>query len=209
MNVAISRAKKRLILVTSNKEQPLGSNIGDLIGYIRYNNCDIQHSKISSVFDYLYRQYNDKRLEYLKGHKRISEYDSENLMFALIQEVLSARDYNLLGVLCHHPLQLLFIDKSKMTVEEQRFVNTGLSHIDFLIFNKVTKMPILAIEVDGFYYHKAGTRQAERDALKDHILEVYGLPLLRFKTNGSGEREMLSQKLDELYRMGKDGIPQC
>ena len=209
LNVAISRAKKRLILVTSNKEQPLGSNIGDLIGYIRYNNCDIQHSEISSVFDYLYRQYNDKRLEYLKGHKRISEYDSENLMFALIQEVLSARDYNLLGVLCHHPLQLLFVDKSKMTVEEQRFVNTGLSHIDFLIFNKVTKMPILAIEVDGFYYHRDGTRQAERDALKDHILEVYGLPLLRFKTNGSGEREMLSQKLDELYRMGKDGIPQC
>ena len=104
---------------------------------------------------------------------------------------------------------LLFVDKSKMTVEEQRFVNTGLSHIDFLIFNKVTKMPILAIEVDGFYYHRDGTRQAERDALKDHILEVYGLPLLRFKTNGSGEREMLSQKLDELYRMGKDGIPQC
>ena len=96
-----------------------------------------------------------------------------------------------------------------MTVEEQRFVNTGLSHIDFLIFNKVTKMPILAIEVDGFYYHRDGTRQAERDALKDHILEVYGLPLLRFKTNGSGEREMLSKKLDELYRMGKDGIPQC
>lgn len=208
LNVAISRAKKRLILVTSNNEQPLDSNIGDLIGYIRYNNCDVQHSKISSVFDYLYRQYNNKRLEYLKGHKRISEYDSENLMFALIQEVLSARDYNLLGVLCHHPLQLLFVDKSKMTAEEQRFVNTGLSHIDFLIFNKVTKMPILAIEVDGFYYHRDGTRQAGRDALKEHILEIYGLPLLRFKTNGSGEKERLSQKLDELYKMCKDGVTQ-
>lgn len=200
LNVAISRAKKRLILVTANQEQPLGSNIGDLIGYIRYNNCDIQHSTISSVFDYLYRQYNDKRLEYLKGHKRISEYDSENLMFALIQEVLSARKYNLLGVLCHHPLQLMFVDKSKMTIDEQRFVNTGLSHIDFLIFNKVTKIPILAIEVDGFYYHRDGTRQAERDKLKDHIFKIYGLPLLRFKTNGSDEKKMLSQKLDELYK---------
>lgn len=88
LNVAVSRAKKRLILVAADQEQPAGSNIGDLIGYIRYNNCDVQHSKISSVFDYLYSQYTESRMEYLKRHKRISEYDSENLMYALIQDEL-------------------------------------------------------------------------------------------------------------------------
>lgn len=30
-------------------KQPEGSNIGDLIGYIRYHNCDVQHSAVSSV----------------------------------------------------------------------------------------------------------------------------------------------------------------
>ena len=77
-------------------------------------------------------------------------------------------------------------------------MNTGLSHLDFLIYNRVIKRPVLAIEVDGYAFHKEGTRQSERDKLKDHILEVYGMPLLRFSTVGSGETEKLSAKLDEL-----------
>lgn len=198
LNVAVSRAKKKLIIVASDQEQPVGSNVSDLIGYIRYNNCEVQHSEISSVFDYLYSQYTESRFEYLKKHKRISEYDSENLMYALIQEELQSRDGAALGVVCHQPLQLLFQDQSKMDTEEQCFVNTGLSHLDFLIFNKISKQPVLAIEVDGFHFHKDGTRQAERDKLKNHILEEYGLPLLRFKTNGSGEKEVLAAELDNL-----------
>lgn len=83
-----------------------------------------------------------------------------------------------------------------MTAEEERFVKTGLSHLDFLIYNKVTKKPVLAIEVDGYWFHKKGTKQAECDTLKDHILEVYQIPLIRFTTNGSGEKEKLSNKLD-------------
>lgn len=45
---------------------------------------------------------------------------------------------------------------------------------------------------------KEGTKQAERDKLKNHILEVYGLPLLRFATNGSGEKEKLAETIDQL-----------
>ena len=198
LNVAVSRAKKQLIIVAADQEQPAGSNVGDLIGYIRYNNCDVQHSEISSVFDYLYSQYESSRLEYLKKHRRISEYDSENLMYALIQEEIQKRDDAVLDVVCHQPLRLLFRNQSKMNPKEQRFVNTGLSHLDFLIYNKVSKEPLLAIEVDGFYYHKEGTKQAERDKLKNHILEVYGLPLLRFATNGSREREKLVETIDRL-----------
>lgn len=177
-----------------------------MIGYIRYNNCEVQHSEISSVFDYLYSQYTESRLEYLKKHKRISEYDSENLMYALIQEELQSRDGAALDVVCHQPLQLLFREQSKMDAEEQCFVNTGLSHLDFLIFNKISKQPLLAIEVDGFHFHKDGTRQAERDKLKNHILEEYGLPLLRFKTNGSGEKEVLAAELDNLLHAQKNDV---
>jgi very-short-patch-repair endonuclease len=65
------------------------------------------------------------------------------------------------------------------------------THLDFLIYNRVSKKPILAIEVDGFHYHKKGTVQSERDKKKNHILELYGIPFLRFSTNGSGEKENL------------------
>ena len=198
LNVAVSRAKKKLFIVTADQEQPTGSNVGDLIEYIRYNNCDVSHSDISSVFDYLYGQYAALRSEYLKKHGRISQYDSENLMFGLIQEELGRRKKTPLGVVWNHPLQLLFRNQTKMSPKERQFVNTGRSHLDFLIYNTVSKKPVLAIEVDGFHYHKEGSRQAERDQLKNHILEEYGLPLLRFATNGSGEKEKLRLKLDTL-----------
>ena len=65
LNVAVSRAKKELVVVASEMEQPAGSNMGELIDYIRYHNCDVQYSAVSSVFDYLYKQYRDVRLDYL------------------------------------------------------------------------------------------------------------------------------------------------
>ena len=63
-------------------------------------------------------------------------------MYALIQDELKNCGNAVLGVVCHQPLQLLFQDCSGLSDEEQRFVNTGLSHLDFLIFNKVSKQPM-------------------------------------------------------------------
>ena len=57
---------------------------------------------------------------------------------------------------------------------------------------------MLAIEVDGYKYHKNGTVQASRDLLKNHIMEMYGIPLLRFKTNGSGEKEKNIEVLEKV-----------
>lgn len=34
--------------------------------------------------------------------------------------------------------------------------------------------------------------------MKNHILELYEIPLLRFATNGSGEKESIIRKLEEL-----------
>ena len=69
---------------------------------------------------------------------------------------------------------------------------------DFLIYNRIGKKPVLAIEVDGYEYHKDDTVQASRDLLKNHIMELYEIPLLRFKTNGSGEKEKIIEMLDKL-----------
>ena len=57
---------------------------------------------------------------------------------------------------------------------------------------------MLAVEVDGCEYHKKDTMQASRDLLKNHIMELYEIPLLRFKTNGSSEREKIVEMLDKL-----------
>ena len=82
-----------------------------------------------------------------------------------------------------------------MTDEEKKYATNPLTHVDFALYSKITKRIMAVIEVDGYKYHKEGTRQAERDLLKDSILEKYDIPLLRFSTNGSGEKERLENLL--------------
>ena len=72
------------------------------------------------------------------------------------------------------------------------------THVDFVIYSKISKKILLVIEVDGYQFHKEGTRQAERDKLKNKILDRYEIPYVRLATNGSGEMELLSSKLQEL-----------
>lgn len=62
----------------------------------------------------------------------------------------------------------------------------------------IKRMPVLAIEVDGYEYHKRDTAQAPRDLLKNRIMELYEISLLRFKTNSSGEKEKIIKMLDTL-----------
>lgn len=42
----------------------------------------------------------------------------------------------------------------------------SLTHTDFLLFRKMDRSPVMAIEVDGTSFHTAGSKQAERDAKK-------------------------------------------
>ena len=196
VNVAISRAKKRFCLVVTGNEQERKGNISDLIDYIEYNNLSVTESKICSIFDYLYSQYTNERMAFLSGHKNISEYDSENLTYSLIENIIAEYpEFRHLGVLCHTPLRNVIRDWSLLNEEEKKYISHFSTHLDFLIINHVTKKPVLAIETDGFSYHNETTEQHQRDLKKDHILDVYGLPLLRLKTIESGERERVVSSL--------------
>lgn len=75
------------------------------------------------------------------------------------------------------------------------------THIDFLLHNKISKKPVLAVEVDGYEYHKEDIVQALRDLMKNRILELYEIPLLRFMTNGSGEKyiELIKEIFSSAY----------
>ena len=198
INVAVSRAKKKLMLVVTGNEQSKERNITDLIDYIQYNNFEVVESKIYSIFDYLYKQYTEERIAFLRKHKKVSEYDSENLMYSLIEEIIANNKYSSLDVVCHFPLNMLIKNPELLNEQECRYAMNPATHLDFLIYNRIGKKPVLAVEVDGYEYHKKDTMQASRDSLKNHIMELYEIPLLRFKTNGSGEREKIVEMLGKL-----------
>ena len=82
-----------------------------------------------------------------------------------------------------------------LTEEERKYARNPLTHVDFLLFNQMDKQPMLAIEVDGTGFHEAGSKQAERDIKKNSILEKCGVPLLRLRTDGSGEKEKIKNEL--------------
>lgn len=198
LNVAVSRAKSRLRVVISDNELNEHTNIGDLVRYIRHENGEVERGRVSSVFDLLYSCYAKERAEFLQGKKRVSEYTSENLMYAKIEEVLSQDEFSRCGVLIHQPLSLLLGDMDLLSPEEAWYAENPLTHVDFLIYNKFDKKPVLAVEVDGYSYHAENRQQQERDVLKGVILYKYSIPLIRFSTVGSREAERLEEKLREV-----------
>lgn len=199
LNVAVSRAKKKFCLVLTGNDQEKHGYIMDLLDYIAYNNCTVTDSKLASIFDYMYEQYSEQRMLFLKMQPQISEYASENLTYVMLKEILSSDiRFKSLKVLCHVPLRQVVRDTSLMSERELKYAANYSTHLDFLIINNVSKKPILAIETDGYSYHKEATDQHQRDAMKNRILSSYGLPLLRFSTKGSREREKVIGELVEL-----------
>lgn len=198
LNVAVSRAQKQFCIVTSGNEQERNGNIKDLIDYIDYQNFTVIDSKVYSVFDYLYSQYTKERLAYLEKHKKVSELDSENLAYAMITDTLKELDKPELRVACHVPLRMIIRGLDTLNDGERKYVTRDGTHLDFLIYNRVSQKPILAIEVDGYTFHKRGTLQHERDMVKNTVLSKCKIPYIRFATNSSREKEQLAKKLSEI-----------
>ena len=194
LNVAVSRAKKQFTLIVSADEQP-DTNIQSLIDYIEYYQGKSDQSEISSIFDLLYEDYTKELLNFYKTHRRVSEYDSENLTYWAIREVLEEDKYPHLGILMHYPLRHLITPSSQLNSEQRAFASCSWSHVDFLLYDRVTRRAKLAIEVDGEQYHRAKSTQGQRDEIKDAVLTAIGLPLLRLSTTGSQEKEKIRQCL--------------
>ena len=82
-----------------------------------------------------------------------------------------------------------------LTEEETAYARNPLTHIDFLLFRRMDKSPLLAVEVDGVAFHAAGSVQAGRDEKKNRVFEQCDIPLLRLRTDGSEEEERIGQAL--------------
>ena len=184
-------------LVVSAEDQP-DSNIQSLIDYIEYYQGRSEESKLSSIYDLLYEDYSQELLKFIKTHKRVSEFDSENLTYWAIQEVLKEKGLSHLNILIHYPLRHLIASASNLSKEQLSYASHPWTHLDFLIYDTVTHMAKLAIEVDGTQYHKTGSDQWRRDLIKDSVLDTIGLPLLRLSTAGSCEKERIIQALDAI-----------
>ena len=182
LNVAISRAKKHLCVVTNGNEMDPESILAQLISYIRYNNFEVKESNLHSVFDLLYQQYTAERLAYEAKHPQKCEFLSEQLVYDLFTQTLEQQGCTHTALLCHYPLSRLVANWDVLDEQEKNFAQNALSHVDFLLYNTLTKEPRMAVEVDGWHFHQESEAQQSRDALKDRILEKIGLSLRRIST---------------------------
>lgn len=202
INVAVSRAQQRFILVTDHALfRDYGSEIGDLIRYMEYSTLDdnIVESEIVSVFDLLYKDYSERLRGFKSRIKRRSAYASENIMWTLLGEILQETLYNGLECTGQVLIRNLLAGLDRLGDEERHYVNNGAS-VDFVVYHKLDKSPVLVVEVDGFSFHENNPRQLERDRMKDRMFAAYGLPLLRLATTGSGEEQKIRMKLDEILK---------
>ncbi|MCX4264359.1 MAG: AAA domain-containing protein [Muribaculaceae bacterium] len=192
LNVAVSRAKDKFCLVVTGNPQELKGNIHDLLKYIRYQQGTIIQSRLRSIFDYLSSHVEQFRRE------NESEYESENLTYNLIEKIRTAYPHlSHIKALRNYPLRYLICDTSALSEREAKYALHPSTHIDFLIINRVTKEPLLAIETDGYSFHNEQTEQFKRDCMKDKILENYGLPLLRLSTVGHSEEQRIVSALSD------------
>lgn len=205
LNVAITRAKQFLYVVLSSEFKKENGYLNDLIKYAQYHHFEIKQSAIKSIFDLLYRQNYEAMKRYLKGKKRISSYDSENIAFNAFNEILANKEFANMSLACFVPLSRLIKDKNTLNENELKYALNPQTHIDFVIFHKMDKMPLLAIEIDGYAFHNPLTNQAQakRDKLKDVILAKNNFPLLRLSTVESNEKERLKQALKAILKQGQ------
>ena len=199
INVAVSRAKNRFMLVTGNDVFTKNNqSIAALIRYINYyaDNDHIYQSPVISAFDLLYQDY-DKSLEALNSRlrKNDSKYKSEQIIAQLLRDILKESTYQ--TMLYHKQVlleQLVSKNNNSFTELELEYMHHKAS-CDFVLYFKTGKYPIAVIEVDGDDHSKP--EQRKRDQLKNAILDKAGVPLLRLKTIESQIEDKIKQFLSQ------------
>ena len=197
INVAVSRAIRRFILVTDHDMLPASRHIRDLVGYIRYHDLDgdVVDSAIVSIFDLLYQRYS-QRLRALAGRLgNRARFPSEDIAWTVLDDILAEERYAHLTVVHQVLLRNLVPGLGPLTAAQESFRRRA--SVDFVIYNRVTNEPLLAIEVDGFKYHEDDPRQRARDEVKNAILRTCDLPILRLPTTGSREERRIRDALDK------------
>ena len=86
--------------------------------------------------------------------------------------------------------------KSKIYDDSREIYDfTDKTHVDFVIFDKISHKPVLCIEVDGTKFHDYDKIRIEHDEIKNRALKANNINILRLKTNQSGEILKIRQYL--------------
>lgn len=205
INVAVSRAVKEFVVIKpASMELPHGTNIGDMIRYINYTTNPeetVVKGYICSVFDLLYKEYNKAFVSFLSSNKHIKGSAAEVIIHKLLtgKILLNNPLFSSIDIVREYKLRDLVRDFQPFTGDEIQFIMKN-SRIDFLLYNKIDKTPVLAIEVDGVSFHD-NELQRERDSKKNHILEILGLPILRLSTDGHNEEARIIESLNDAMQL--------
>lgn len=203
LNVAVSRAKNDFTLVTDNSFlAERWRHIKDLVNYIEYQILDneVMDWKVVSVFDLLYTKFSEELRSLKNRVKWNSKFASENIIETVLRDdLLKIEKYSDFKYSGEYKLKLLVNESDLFSEEELKFMRTK-SAVDFVVFSKYNKLPVLAIEVDGFGSHENNYNQQQRDAKKASILEKVWIPLLRLPTTKSGEREKLVEEFNKIVK---------
>lgn len=198
VNVAVSRAIERFVLVTNHDTLPRSRHIRDLVGHIRYHGLDegMLDSEVVSIFDLLYQNYARRLRPLARRRKHELRHKSEDIAWTVLHDVLAEQRYRHLRVVPQVLLDNLLPDRDQLDEPQRRYVQNRAS-LDFVVYNRVTNEPVLSIEVDGFEFHANKPEQLRRDELKNEIMRRYGLRLVRLPTTGSQEPQRIRRVLDE------------
>ena len=199
INVAVSRAQERFILVTSDKVAHSKTGVlSDLVNYISYHQDfgTVKEGNVKSIYDILYSDYEEELKAFRERHPS-KDFDTENITKEVLSQILKADKYKNIWFRMHVSLRDFLNNKvSGLSEEEYKFYLNPNSHVDFLIYNKMSRKPLAAIEVDGVSYHEQSEKQRNRDAKKNAILEKACIPLLRLKTNESEEEARIKEFIE-------------
>lgn len=198
INVAVSRATKALVVVINDSELPRSRYLRSLVDYIRYQDPEsLTESGIISIFDLLYREYSARLRNLAARVEGPSNFRSENITWTVLGDVLASDSrFSELEVICQQRVIELLPDVVRLDDAQRKFVQHARTSVDFTVFHRVSRRLVLTVEVDGFSFHAQRPEQLARDAMKDQILNLYGIPILRLGTTGSREPERIRSALE-------------
>lgn len=196
INVAISRAKKRLYILASEEVlQQDGSILKDLSKYYEYycNETKKLKTGVFSVFDLMYDDYAPVLEKTKKKLLHISDFSSENIIATVIDEICRSGQCGALGYKFNYPLKYVIKTSTLTDDDDIKFVSNINTHCDFMIYSKLNKEILLVVEVDGSQHNEE--IQAKRDRRKDRLLTSAGVKILRLSTTTIDCKEKIIEML--------------
>lgn len=198
----ISRAGKKLMVVVK-KEEPKNEydydyieeetvkkgNITDLVNYINYLKLDIGKDKAYYVFDHIYKKYLGESID--SRETASAGEASEKDISSVISDILLDDRYSMIDCIRNYPLHELIGNWDMLNDREREYAIDPTVTVEYLLFNRISKKPVLAVEDVGFEYNKNGTVEYSRDLMKDNLLGKCSVPLVKYDPEEDGKKKII------------------